>query len=159
LDIAAPRRTAITVTATNAGHRPMLVALRPRMLAFQIEGPGGSSRCEPAAGSQSIPRDLFTSIKPSGSVSMTVILAEACPRGVFDRPGLYRLTPTLHATASGAELGLNAYTAVVTAKKPTYVRLLSGPEPFYTTPPRAVPIPKPRPPSEDDPDSTADRAE
>lgn len=149
VDAAARERATITVTATNVGHRPMLAAIRPRMLAFRIEGPGGVTRCEAAAPTHAIPRDLFSSIKPSGSVSMTVLLSEVCPRDALSRPGLYRIRSTLHAGEASATPGVDAYSGVVTGEKPTYLRLLRGSEPFYTTTPRAAPIPRPQPRPDD----------
>jgi hypothetical protein len=145
LEASAPGRVTITVKATNAGHRPMLAAIRPHMLTFRIDGPGGVARCNAVPPTHGVPRDLFSTIKPGGSVSMAVLLAESCPRDALNRPGLYRITATLQASESGDKLGLSAYTGVVTAKTPTSLRLLSGPEPFSVTKPRAVPIPKPPP--------------
>jgi hypothetical protein len=152
VDVATPGQATITVKATNVGHRPMLAAIRPRMLAFRIEGPGGVTRCEAAAPTHAIPRDLFSSIKPSGSVSMSVLLSEVCPRNALARPGLYRIKSTLHAGEASATPGIDAYADVVTVEKPTYLRVLRGSEPFYTTAPRAAPIPRPQPRPDDDAD-------
>src|SRR5690349_19962714 len=38
-------RATVTLTATNVGRRPMLVALHQRMLGFRIDGPDGVLRC------------------------------------------------------------------------------------------------------------------
>jgi len=89
-----------------------------------------------------VPRDMFRSLKPKDKVSHTVLLSEVCPKVVFSRSGLYVVTPTLHASESGEELGLTAYTGVSTALKPTLVRVHSAAEPFYRDPPKAVPTPK-----------------
>lgn len=142
-DAAAERNVSIKVTAKNAGRRPMLAALRPRMLSFRVIGPDGA---ETACGADTLPRGMpreaFRSYKPDESTSFTVLLAEICPRGTFGRPGLYRVTPTLHAQESGSSIGLAAYTAVVSAPLPALIRVQSGSEPFYSSPPKAVPTPR-----------------
>jgi hypothetical protein len=142
-DAAAERNVSITVTAKNVGHRPMLAALRPRMLSFQVIGPDGSeTECGANTLPRGMPREAFRSYKAGEATSFTVLLAEICPRRTFARPGLYRVRPTLHAQESGASLGLVAYTAVVGAPLPALIRVQSGPEPFYSTPPKAVPTPR-----------------
>jgi hypothetical protein len=142
-DAAAERNVSITVTAKNVGHRPMLAALRPRMLSFQVIGPNGSETvCGANTLPRGMPREAFRSYKPSEATSFTVLLSEICPRRTFARPGLYRVRPTLHAEETGASLGLMAYTAVVDAPLPALIRVQSGPEPFYSKPPKAVPTPR-----------------
>lgn len=143
VDASAPAEASLTVTATNVGHRPMLLAIRPRLLAFRLQGPGGSTRCDASAPTHAIPREMFTTLRPGGSTSLTLRLAEICSLDSLSRPGLYRVNVTLRAGESGEELGLSAYTGVIAAKDPTYLRLLSAPDPFYVTKPRAMPIPRP----------------
>lgn len=143
VDASAPTQASLTVTATNVGHRPMLVAIRPRMLAFRIQGPGGSARCDASPPTHAIPREMFTTLRPGGSTSLTMRLAEICSLESLSRPGLYRVNVTLRAGESGEELGVSAYTGVIPANSPTSLRLLSAPDPFYVTKPRAVPIPRP----------------
>lgn len=142
-DAAAERNLSITVTAKNAGHRPMLAALRPRMLSFMVVGPDGAeTECGANTLPRGMPREAFRSYKAGETTGFTVLLAEICPRRTFSRPGLYRVTPTMHAEESGSSLGLKAFTAVVSASAPALVRVQTGPEPFYSAPPSAVPTPK-----------------
>jgi len=126
------------------------------MLGFRIEGRDGAVRCEAAGPTHAVPRDLFNTLKPGASVSLTVLLSEVCPREALRRPGLYRVKSTLFLGESGAELGLNAYTGVVSVKTPTTLRLLSGPEPFNVTSPKALPIPRPPPSAEGGDGDTGD---
>jgi hypothetical protein len=143
VDASAPTQASLTVTATNVGHRPMIVAIRPRMLAFRIQGPEGAMRCDAAPPTNAVPREMWSTLRPGGSTSLTLRLAEVCPVESMSRPGLYRVNVTLRAGESGEELGLSAYTGVIPAKAPSYLRILSAPDPFYVTKPRAVPIPRP----------------
>lgn len=142
LDAAAGRNVSMTVTAKNVGRRPMLAALRARMIEFRVTDPGGEvTVCNEDTAPRGMPRDAFRSYKPDESTSFTVLLSEVCPRTTFFRPGLYRIQPVLHATESGESIGLKAYTADVEAPRPTVVRVQTGPEPFYARPPQSVATP------------------
>ncbi|MFS8065232.1 MAG: hypothetical protein ACMG6S_02550 [Byssovorax sp.] len=143
-------RATITLTATNVGRRPMLVALHPRMLGFRIDGPDGVLRCSPMPPTHGIPRERFRALAPGASSAMTLLLGEGCTRDALRRPGLYRIQATLNAGESGEELGLAAYTGKVHMRQPTLIRVLDGPDPFYAERPRAVPTPKPPAPPEGD---------
>jgi hypothetical protein len=144
-DASAPRRISVTVTATNAGQRPMIAALRARMLSFRVQGPDKTTVCEAAPATHAIPRDRFQTIKPGGSTSFTLLLAEVCPPETFARAGLYRVMPTLHALESGKEVEVSAYTGIIAARAPTIVRVQTSTRSYYKDPPKAVPTPKPAP--------------
>jgi hypothetical protein len=141
-DAAAGRNVSITTTAKNAGRRPMMAVLRPRMLGYRVEGPDGVLGCAAAPPTHAVPRDMYRSYKPGATTSFTVLLAEVCPRDTFARPGLYRVTPKLFAQEHGRELNLTAHTQVVESPEATLVRVQTGPEPFYATKPKAVPTPR-----------------
>ena len=137
-------RVALTVKATNEGHRPTLVAARSRMVGFRVDGPDGHVSCGAVSGeTRAISRDGFRLMKPKSTTSLTVIVEEACGRPVFRRPGLYRVTPSLHLTETGSELGIAAYTGVARAKEPTLVRVSRGHDPYHPSRPKAVSMPKP----------------
>jgi hypothetical protein len=138
LDAASGFRVAMTVTATNVGHRPALTAMRARMIGFRIDGPDGTMHCSAGGPTRAIARDGYRSIKPGASASLTILVEEACGRSLFRRPGLYRVTPSLHLVESGAEMGLGAYTGVARVKEPTLVRIAAGPDPFYPHGPKAL---------------------
>jgi hypothetical protein len=148
IEASSTTRATITITATNVGRRPMLVALHPRMLGFRIDGPDGVLRCSPMPPTHGIPRERFRTLAPGASSAMTQLLGEGCPRDAMRRPGLYRIQTTLLAGESGSELGLAAYTGTAQAREPTLLRVLDGPDPFYAVAPRAVPTPKPPAPPE-----------
>jgi hypothetical protein len=143
VDASSTSRASVTLTATNVGKRPMLVAIEQRMVAFRIDGPDGVLRCSAMPATHGVPRELYRTLKPGASSSMTMLLGEGCTRDALRRPGLYRVLATLNSNESGAELGLAAYTGTARAREPSLVRVLSGPDPFYAVAPRAVPTPKP----------------
>ena len=84
---------------------------------------------------------MYRTYKPDQSTSFTTLLAELCPQGAFARSGLYHVTPTFYALESGSELGIEAYTGVAASENATLIRVQSGPEPFYSDRPKAVPTP------------------
>jgi hypothetical protein len=138
-DARTPSQVTVTVTATNVGHRPLVAPLHARMLEFRVHGPDDRrTRCDAAAPTHAVPRDLYRTFKPGASASFTVQLNEVCPLGTFDRPGLYRVHAVLRARETGSEVGLDAYTADVPGVAPTLVRVQGGPLPFYWQPPVAV---------------------
>ena len=143
VDASSTSRATVTLTATNVGRRPMLVAIHTRMIGFRIDGPDGVLRCGSMPQTHGIPRERYRTLKPGASTTMTLLLNEGCTRDAFRRPGLYRVQATLNANESGSELGLAAYTGKARTREPALVRVLSGPDPFYAVAPRAVPTPKP----------------
>jgi hypothetical protein len=143
VDAANGHRVTVTVTATNVGQRPALVAVRNRMVAFRVEGPDGVVRCHPAGQTRSVPREGYRSIAPKGSTSLTILVEEACGHAMFRRPGLYRMTATLHLVETGVEQNVTAYTGVARAKGPTLVRVHTGPEPYHPTSPKSIHVVRP----------------
>jgi hypothetical protein len=143
VDAANGYRVTITVTATNVGHRPALVAVRNRMVAFRVEGPDGVVRCHPGGQTRSVAREGYRSIAPKGSASLTILVEEACGHAIFRRPGLYRVTSSLHLVETGVEQKITAYTGVAHAKGPTLVRVHTGPEPYHATSPKSIHVVRP----------------
>jgi hypothetical protein len=143
VEAAAPRNVAIKVIATNAGQRPMVAAIRPRMVSFRVDGPTQTFTCNASEPTHAVPRDAYRTVRAKQKVTMSVLLFEACPREAFPRPGLYRVAATLEAGETGEEAKLDAYTALIPTTAPTLLRLHSAPERFYGSPPKAVPTPKP----------------
>ncbi len=132
----------VTVTATNVGKWPLIAPFHARMLEFRVLAPDGRrTRCDAAAPTRAIARDLYRTMKPGASMTFPVRLLEVCPVGTFGRPGLYSAHATLRAREPGTEVGLEAYTGIIPAIAPTLVRVQSGPSPFYTVPPAAVATP------------------
>jgi len=148
-----PSGIELQVVVHNTGQRPLFVALRDRMLSFEIEGPDGHVHCAQQSTGHKVPRDLFHLMHHGTSVQLGVMLAEICPKQTFQRPGLYLATPALHASAEGREYGLSAATGVATSAgaakvrtkrngaPATLVRVRRGTRPFYKPPPPPAPAP------------------
>lgn len=133
------RRTmTIKVTAKNVGLRPIVVALRPWMLSFRIDGPDGEAQiCDGDNSRRVLPRDAYRPLAPGASTSFSVLLGEVCPRNSFSKPGLYRVTASMAARETTG--GIEIQTMELTGREPTFIRLARGEDPFYSQPPKAVP--------------------
>jgi hypothetical protein len=129
---------AIGVTLRNSGRRATAVAFRSHMIGFRVEGPDGVVRCAPGLPGAPLVRESYQTLKPGQELTLPVIVAEACGVSLFHRPGLYKLTPSVTLSDSGASHGLAAFTGRLLAKAPTLVRVQAGDEPFYRSSPTAV---------------------
>lgn len=137
VDASAPRTITLSVTTKNVGLRPIVVALRPWMLSFRIDGPGDESEmCYADHADRNLPRDAYRPLAPGASTSFSVLLAEVCPKNTFSRPGLYRVTPMM--AAKETTNGIDIQTNQLTTREPSFIRLTSADEPFYEEPPKAV---------------------
>jgi hypothetical protein len=55
---------------------------------------------------------------------------------VFDRPGLYRIWPSLAFPTSSGPSPVKAWTDTISTKEPVLVRVREGRLPFYSSPPQ-----------------------
>lgn len=137
VEASAPRTLTVNVTTKNVGLRPLVVALRPWMMSFRIDGPGGEPQmCYADNTLRNLPRDAYRPLAPGASTSFSVLLAEVCPQNTFSRPGLYRVTAMM--AAKETTNGIDIQTTSLTAREPSFVRLSGAAEPFYPEPPKAV---------------------
>jgi len=139
VEASAPRNITLTVTAKNVGLRPIVVALRPWMMSFRIDGPAGlAEMCYADNARRILPNDAYRPVAPGATTSFSVLIAEVCPKNIFTKPGLYRVT-ALMAAKETTNQGVDVTTTQLTAPAPSFVRLTSAVEPFYSEPPRATP--------------------
>ena len=116
------------------------------MLRFRVEGPlaadnrtTATAECLLDERSHAVPVEMVRNLRPGDRQDFPFLLAEVCPRGTFDRPGLYRVTPLLEATIEGeAVQDRQAFQGRVRALQPALARVGSSRLPFYDAPPRAV---------------------
>jgi hypothetical protein len=103
LELTAPARVdteneltvGMTLTVKNVGKRPTLVRLRRDNLIFEVDGPSGSARCGFPADKRRVPRDSLAPLAAGASQTIDVWVGEMCSDVVFDRPGLYRVWPSI----------------------------------------------------------------
>lgn len=135
-----PRSALLDVEVKNTGDAAALVHIRPDNLVLQVARPDGTSMvCEWGTKYRASARDLFRTIRPGRSHAMSVLVAEACPKQTFDRPGVYEIRPVLRVQENGAQFGLEALTGEFAAERRTLLRLLDAPLPYHDSPPRARP--------------------
>jgi hypothetical protein len=82
-------------------------------------------------------RELFTTVPPKGTVTLTVMLIAFCTGHALDQGGLLIVRPRLDTRkASGDSIGLRAFDGQVLATAPTLVRLHEGLSPAPLVRPR-----------------------
>jgi len=139
VDATALRDARVSATVKNVGDRSALIHIRTDQLEFQVTGPAGRGTCGGRERRRAPVRDFFHTIQTKGSETLTVLLAEACPREVFKRPGLYEISTVLHAPSDGGQFGLHAVTGDFNAVHRTLLRLQQAKEPYHAAPARAEP--------------------
>jgi hypothetical protein len=141
IDTDSIRDARIAVVVKNVGDRAALVHLRPDRLQLRVVDPSGAgSVCGPLGRGRAAVRDFFHTLGPRASEGLTVLLAEACPRELFDRPGVYELTTSLHVSDDGRGFGLKAWTGKAKAEsdRATLLRVRHGSKPYHAAAPSAV---------------------
>jgi len=136
VDTANELTVGMTLSVKNVGGRPTAVHTRRDHLMFEIDGPGGSAHCGAPAERRNVPADAFVPLAPGAARSIDVWVGEMCADMVFDRPGLYRVRPSIAFPATAASSTIKVWSDTVTAKEPVLVRVKQGRLPFYTTPPQ-----------------------
>ncbi len=130
------RTVSMTIAVKNTGGRAIPIHVRRDNLMFDIDGPSGSAHCGDPAERRAVPKEMFSSLAPGRSTSISVWVGEMCPDVAFDRPGLYRLRASLAFPASSQPDAPRAWNKTVMAKDPILVRVREGRLPFYTSPPQ-----------------------
>jgi hypothetical protein len=126
----------MTFTIKNVGGRPTAIHVRRDNLVFDVDGPSGSAHCGLAAEGRTVPKEGFSPLAPGASRTVDVWVGEMCSDVVFDRPGLYRVWPTLFFPNGGAQSTMKVWTETITSKEPVLVRVREGRLPFYASPPQ-----------------------
>jgi hypothetical protein len=117
----------IPVTLRNDGDRAAIVRFRPEVLGFDIAGPNGVEHCVWPVMPAAALREMFTTVAPKASETLSVILGPYCTGNGLDQGGLIVVRPRLDTShASGATVGLRSFEGQVIAMRPTIVRLHHG---------------------------------
>ena len=120
----------VTLVLRNEGAETVTVYARPQLVAAFVRGPRGvAAMCEGFMPPPAPIVDFITKLKPGATWSATVALSSLCPPGTFDYPGLYEVTPLLHAQPI-PEVP-TAITGDVYAERPQLVRIEEGKKPFH----------------------------
>jgi hypothetical protein len=126
----------MTLTVKNVGGRAVSMHMRRDNFMFDVDGPGGSANCGQPAEGRKVPRDGFTPLGTGASRTIDVWIGEMCPDLVFDRPGLYRIRPSLAFPSPSETSTVKIWTRTVSAKDAVLVRVREGRLPFYTSAPQ-----------------------
>lgn len=131
----------VTAVLSYEGKRKTSVHVRADDLDFDVVTPTGAKQtCSRRSGIRGPARDFFETWKPHAKRAFTTRLFEVCGSGVFDRPGVYSVTPTLVLHEGGEEYSLQALVARANAAHDVRVRVRTGTKPFVQ-PPLHAPAP------------------
>jgi hypothetical protein len=125
-DAGTERSVVVAVRLSNPTSSSMVVYFRRALLGFEVSGHGETIRCEPQEESRNPTLRAFTRLSPQSSVTLESRLVELCPRGTFAEPGVYSVRADFETDASGADVGLRAFTGSVRADAPVLVRVRHG---------------------------------
>ncbi|MBV9947882.1 MAG: hypothetical protein JOZ69_13595 [Myxococcales bacterium] len=140
VDAEMPNDIAIGVTLRNEGSRTVLARFRPEALSFDLIGPAGVETCGWPVMPANPVREVFSSLPPHGSETLTVTLSSYCTGHGLDASGLLVVRPRLDTRrSSGSSIGVPAFEGVVIAASPTLVRLHRGAARPDLEPPRIDP--------------------
>jgi hypothetical protein len=114
------------------------VHIRRDNLLFDVDGPDGTAHCGTPFTRRGVARDLFAVLKAGSSQTIEVWVGEMCPDIIFDRPGLYRIRPTLAFPNTTDGLSIQTWKTPVSTREPILVRILNGRLPFYAGPPQVL---------------------
>jgi hypothetical protein len=146
VDIATAMDLGVPITLTNQGSRSVTLLFRPETLGFDVTGPTRRTECKWGTSAPSPSRELFTTIGPRGSASVTVSLSALCEPSTFDQPGIYTARPRLDTRhASGERINLRTFDGELVSPEPTLIRVRAARAPTAPARPTLEPaVEKPR---------------
>jgi hypothetical protein len=135
----------VRVTLQNDAAHPVRVRFKPETLAFDVVTSSGAEHCNWPMSVGAPQRELFSTLPPHGTESLSVTVGDYCNTRAFEHAGLIVLRPQLDTRhASGSELGLQTFDGQVIATSPTVVRLHRGVgKPVTKGRPHLEPLPEP----------------
>lgn len=114
-----PESDTVTVRIKNTSGESMRILLRRELVTYEVIGPSGLRSCRMEPSARSADPSHFSRLSPGSSRTMVTRLAEACPSGTFDEPGVYSVSARVQSFNSGDEHDLDAFVGSATTDKPT----------------------------------------
>jgi hypothetical protein len=134
----------LPITLRNEGSSPVIVRFRPESLGFDVSAPGVFEHCAWPVPAAAATRELFTTLPPNGSETLTVVLTAYCSGHSLDQAGLLSVRPWLDTrNGSGAALGLRTFNGLLVGTRSTLVRLQNARAPDFVPAPRSSPAAAP----------------
>ncbi len=143
-DASAARDFFVTIMPEHDGRRDLLTLLRARMLSFSVEALGPDNQptqtvdCEGSNRPHGVPAESLRDLGAGQARGIPLLVAEICPPGTFDRPGLYRVLPRMDSAVEGEGLTLHAYLGKALARQSTLVRIATGRDAFDEKAPKVA---------------------
>lgn len=130
----------VPITVRNLGARSVTLLSGPETVGFDVIGPAGVFRCAWPTRPPAPIRELFTTLRPRGADTVSVLLSSICPDATFDYAGLFILRPRLDTRgAGGAPIGLLTFDGEVIGTTTTVLRIQHGRKRLVLDRPRLEP--------------------
>lgn len=134
LDVLRGNEISATVTVANEGDKAAIILFRAETLKLMVAGPAGTVSCGGLRSIDAPIRELYTTLGVKGRTSLAVLITSLCPTDTFDKPGIYRVTPTFDMTnASARSIGLKTWDGSTTADTPMLLRVRAERRPSTDT--------------------------
>jgi hypothetical protein len=163
VDAHAGRDVVLTIRAVNEGERKLKTVLRTRMLRVRVEELRADNEaaqetlCTGQHAAHGVASEHVTTLGTKGQSTLSLLVAELCPKETFRKPGLYRLRAEIDTSVEGESLKADPWLLGALARQSALARVATGRAPFHVGHPSAGPLELP--PRSRSANSNAERTE
>jgi hypothetical protein len=146
VDAHAGRDVVLTLRAVNEGERKLTTVLRTRMLRVRVEELRADNKveqetlCTGQHAAHGVAAEHVTTLGTKGQSTLSLLVAELCPKETFRKPGLYRLRAELDTAVEGESLKADPWLRGALARQSALARVATGRAPFHRGHPSAGPV-------------------
>jgi hypothetical protein len=146
VDAHAGRDVVLTLRAVNEGERKLTTVLRTRMLRVRVEELRADNKAEQVTlctgqhAAHGVASEHVTTLGTRGQSTLSLLVAELCPKETFRKPGLYRLRAELDTSVEGESLKADPWLHGALARQSALARVATGRTPFHRGRPSAGPV-------------------
>lgn len=146
VDAHAGRDVVLTLRAVNEGERKLTTVLRTRMLRVRVEELRADDKaehetlCTGQHAAHGVASEHVTTLGSGGRSTLSLLVAELCPKDTFSKPGLYRLRAELDTSVEGESLKADPWLRGALARQSALARVATGRTPFHPGRPSAGPL-------------------
>jgi hypothetical protein len=146
VDAHAGRDVVLTLRAVNEGERKLTTVLRTRMLRVRVEELRADNKaahetlCTGQHAAHGVASEHVTTLGTGGRSTLSLLVAELCPKDTFSKPGLYRLRAELDTSVEGESLKADPWLRGALARQSALARVATGRTLFHPGRPSAGPV-------------------
>jgi hypothetical protein len=146
VDAHAGRDVVLTLRAVNEGERKLATVLRTRMLRVRVEELRADNKaerevlCTGQHAAHGVASEHVATLGAKGRSTLSLLVAELCPKETFHKPGLYRLRAEIDTSVEGESLQAEPWLRGALARQSALARVATGRAPFHRGHPSAGPV-------------------